>query len=149
MAQLLECLVDQSSLGNGQSTGRLVSCKDPQERFRQQCPQEFSGGMPVLDYILKFERGCYFVPLTGRDVEEKLRHFVDGLRPTLKHDVRLAEPTDYRAAVNKDQRSEQDWKETDEERQSKRWKEIDEERQAFQNKDRRQSKRPNNNQQMS
>ncbi|KZV26467.1 hypothetical protein F511_35079 [Dorcoceras hygrometricum] len=43
-------------------------------------------------------------------------------------DVRLAEPTDYKIAVNKDLRAEHDWKEIDEERQLKH--------QAFQHKDR-------------
>ncbi|KZT75567.1 hypothetical protein F511_47408 [Dorcoceras hygrometricum] len=41
------------------------------------------GSMSMQDYIPKVERGCYFVPLIGRDAEEKLRHFVDSLRPTL------------------------------------------------------------------
>ncbi|KZV42881.1 hypothetical protein F511_26276 [Dorcoceras hygrometricum] len=87
---------------------------------------------PVREYIRKFENGCYFVPLIGRDVEEKLRHFVDGLRPTLKHDVRLTEPKDFRSAVDKALRAEQDWKEIEEERHQKR--------QAFQLKNQRQSK---------
>ncbi|KZV35654.1 hypothetical protein F511_30010 [Dorcoceras hygrometricum] len=42
MAHLLEHLVDQSSQGTGQSTGRMSSHEDPQERFRRQRPQEFS-----------------------------------------------------------------------------------------------------------
>ncbi|KZT76941.1 hypothetical protein F511_46034 [Dorcoceras hygrometricum] len=68
----------------------------------------------------------------------KLEHFVDGLKPMIRHDVRLAEPVDYRSAVNKALRAEQDWKIIEEERQLKR--------QAFQQKDRRQNKKPNNNQ---
>ncbi|KZV41428.1 hypothetical protein F511_19672 [Dorcoceras hygrometricum] len=59
----------------------------------------------------------------------------------IRHDVRLAEPVDYRSAVNKALRAEQDWKVIEEERQLKR--------QAFQQKDRRQNKKPNNNQQES
>ncbi|KZV47735.1 hypothetical protein F511_11938 [Dorcoceras hygrometricum] len=57
----------------------------------------------------------------------------------IKHDVRLEEPTDYRAAVNKSLHGEQDWKVIEEDRQLKR--------QAFQNKDHRKSKKPNKNQQ--
>ncbi|KZT76181.1 hypothetical protein F511_46795 [Dorcoceras hygrometricum] len=91
--------------------------------------------LSVRDYVRKFERGCYFVPLIGGDAEEKLRHFVDGLRPTIKHDVRLAEPKDYRAAVDKVLRAEQDWKEIEEERQLKR--------QASQPRDQRQFKKQN------
>ncbi|KZV44862.1 hypothetical protein F511_17278 [Dorcoceras hygrometricum] len=40
---LLERLVDQTTTGNGQISGRIVSREDPQERFRRQRPQEFSG----------------------------------------------------------------------------------------------------------
>ncbi|KZV26700.1 hypothetical protein F511_25443 [Dorcoceras hygrometricum] len=43
MAQLLERLVDQTTNGNGQTSGRIVSCENPHERFRRQRPQEFSG----------------------------------------------------------------------------------------------------------
>ncbi|KZV39472.1 hypothetical protein F511_17001 [Dorcoceras hygrometricum] len=55
----------------------------------------------------------------------------------IKHDVRLAEPVDYKAAVNKALRAEQDWKAIDEERQLKR--------QAFQQNDKRKFKKQNNN----
>ncbi|KZV28243.1 hypothetical protein F511_02113 [Dorcoceras hygrometricum] len=43
MAQLLERLVNQNNNGNGKTSGRIVSREDPQERFRRQRPQEFSG----------------------------------------------------------------------------------------------------------
>ncbi|KZV30755.1 hypothetical protein F511_03733 [Dorcoceras hygrometricum] len=43
MAQLLERLVDQTTNGNGQTSGRIVSRVNPHERFRRQRPQEFSG----------------------------------------------------------------------------------------------------------
>ncbi|XP_073153655.1 uncharacterized protein [Henckelia pumila] len=78
------------------------------------------GGMSVAEYIKKFERGCYFVPLIGTSATEKLRHFMDGLKPTIKRDVIMAEPTDYKAAVNKALKAELSWKEIEEERQGKR-----------------------------
>lgn len=77
------------------------------------------GELTVAEYVHKFERGCYFVPMIGGNATEKLRQFVDGLRPTIKHNVKLAEPKDFRAAVNKAFRAEQDWKEIDVERQFK------------------------------
>ncbi|KZV29665.1 hypothetical protein F511_15473 [Dorcoceras hygrometricum] len=49
MAQLLERLVDQTNQGNGQSSGRIVSREYPQERFRRQRPQEFTGSTdPII-----------------------------------------------------------------------------------------------------
>ncbi|KZV53095.1 hypothetical protein F511_30089 [Dorcoceras hygrometricum] len=87
--------------------------------MRSELKREFlslrQGEMPVSDYIRKFKRRCYFVPQIGRDAEEKLRHLVDGLRPTLKHEVRIYEPTGYRAAIKKALQAEQDWNEIDEE----------------------------------
>ncbi|KZV29105.1 hypothetical protein F511_06600 [Dorcoceras hygrometricum] len=72
---------------------------------RSELKREFltlkQGSMSVPEYIQKFERGCYFVPLIGRDPEEKLSHFVEGLRPTFKLNVRLAGPKTYREAVDK------------------------------------------------
>ncbi|KZV41561.1 hypothetical protein F511_22784 [Dorcoceras hygrometricum] len=50
------------------------------------------GDHSMRDYIHKFERGCYFVLLNSGDAEENICHIVDGLRTTLKHDVRLAKP---------------------------------------------------------
>ncbi|KZV47097.1 hypothetical protein F511_32628 [Dorcoceras hygrometricum] len=41
MAQLLERQVDQTNPGNGQSSGRMISQEDPQERFGRQQHQEF------------------------------------------------------------------------------------------------------------
>ncbi|KZV22041.1 hypothetical protein F511_36249 [Dorcoceras hygrometricum] len=62
---------------------------------------ELQGNMTVQEYVCKFERGCYFVPLIGKDPEDKHRHFIDGLNPTLKLNVRLAEPKVFTAAVDK------------------------------------------------
>ncbi|XP_073121845.1 uncharacterized protein [Henckelia pumila] len=78
------------------------------------------GGMLVAEYIKKFERGCYFVPLIETIAIENLRHFMDGLKPTIKRDVIMAEPTDYKVAVNKALKAELSWKEIEEESQGKR-----------------------------
>ncbi|KZV38202.1 hypothetical protein F511_39819 [Dorcoceras hygrometricum] len=75
----------------------------------------------------------------SRDPEEKLSHFVEGLRPTFKLNVRLAGPRSYREAVDKALRVEKDWKDVEQERQQM-W-------QSFQQADSRPPKKQNRNQQ--
>ncbi|XP_075500020.1 uncharacterized protein LOC142538594 [Primulina tabacum] len=53
------------------------------------------GDSSVAEFICKFDRGCHFVPLIARDAGQKLRHFMDGLRPTLRRDVMLMRPASY------------------------------------------------------
>ncbi|XP_073149229.1 uncharacterized protein [Henckelia pumila] len=56
-------------------------------------PQEDVGGqgdLSVAQFVVKFERGCHFVPLIGDDEKEKLEHFLVGLRPTIRRDVLMA-----------------------------------------------------------
>ncbi|XP_075479381.1 uncharacterized protein LOC142520262 [Primulina tabacum] len=43
----------------------------------------------MAEFVRKFDRGCHFVPLIARDATEKLRHLLDGLRPTIRRDVML------------------------------------------------------------
>ncbi|KZV52368.1 hypothetical protein F511_04973 [Dorcoceras hygrometricum] len=72
MAQLLERLVNQKNNGNGQTSGRIVSREDPQERFRRQRPQEFSGTTDPLiaeSWIKSIEVIFDYLQLT-----EKERH---------------------------------------------------------------------------
>ncbi|XP_073057264.1 uncharacterized protein [Primulina eburnea] len=38
----------------------------------------------VAEFVKKFVMGCHFVPLIERDPAEKLRHFMDGLCPTIE-----------------------------------------------------------------
>ncbi|XP_075499231.1 uncharacterized protein LOC142537615 [Primulina tabacum] len=49
----------------------------------------------VAEFIRKLDRGCHFVLMIAKDVTQKLRHFLDGLRPTLCWDVMLMRPTGY------------------------------------------------------
>ncbi|XP_075515452.1 uncharacterized protein LOC142550099 [Primulina tabacum] len=37
----------------------------------------------IIEFVQKFDRGCHFVPLIANDAAEKLRHFLDGLKPTI------------------------------------------------------------------
>ncbi|XP_073133686.1 uncharacterized protein [Henckelia pumila] len=65
------------------------------------------GDLSVAQFVVKFERGCHFVPLIGDDEKEKLEHFLVGLRPAIRRDVLMAEPADYASALRRALRSEQ------------------------------------------
>ncbi|XP_075481187.1 uncharacterized protein LOC142521899 [Primulina tabacum] len=58
------------------------------------------GDSSVVEFIRKFDRGCHLVPLIARDARQKLRHFIDGLRPTLCRDVMLKRPASYDEATS-------------------------------------------------
>ncbi|XP_073154042.1 uncharacterized protein [Henckelia pumila] len=76
--------------------------------------------LSVAQFVVKFERGCHFVPLIEDDEAEKLQHFIVGLRPTIHRDVLMAEPADYASALRRALRSEQTLKDISAEAQSKR-----------------------------
>ncbi|XP_073133935.1 uncharacterized protein [Henckelia pumila] len=78
------------------------------------------GDKSVAEYVKKFERGCHFAPLIVNDEQERLRHFTDGLRPDIKHDVFMEDVANYSAAVKRSLRSEQRRKEMQEAYQQKR-----------------------------
>ncbi|XP_073061887.1 uncharacterized protein [Primulina eburnea] len=75
------------------------------EEVRSRLTREFmtlcQGDSSVAEFVRKFEKGCHFVPLIANDAREKLRHFMDGLRPILRRDVRVAGPTTYAIAVSR------------------------------------------------
>ncbi|XP_073300262.1 uncharacterized protein [Primulina huaijiensis] len=57
------------------------------------------GDSTVAEFIRKFDMGYLFVPLIARDDTQKLRHFMDGLRLTLRRDVMLMIPASYDEAT--------------------------------------------------
>ncbi|XP_075521439.1 uncharacterized protein LOC142554659 [Primulina tabacum] len=57
------------------------------------------GDLSVAEFIRKFDRGCHFVPMIAGDAAHKLRHFHDGLKPTLHRDVMLMRPEGYDEAT--------------------------------------------------
>lgn len=75
------------------------------------------GGMIVHDYVLKFEEGCQFVSYIDRDDNERIDHFIRGLRAEIKRDVRMSKATGYKEIVDKTLMAEQDEKEIERERQ--------------------------------
>ncbi|XP_073302363.1 uncharacterized protein [Primulina huaijiensis] len=78
------------------------------------------GDMTVTEFIRKFERACHFVPLIANDARAKLMHFLVGLRPILRRDVRVSDPTSYEVAVSKALAAEQDQRDIERDRQGKR-----------------------------
>ncbi|XP_075497673.1 uncharacterized protein LOC142534834 [Primulina tabacum] len=66
--------------------------------------------LSVAEFVQKFDRGCHFVPLIA----------LDGLRPTIRHDVMLTGPVDYTTVVAKAFRAEQSLKHIDWEMQRNR-----------------------------
>lgn len=70
---------------------------------RSQLKRDFmslrQGDLSVAEFVRKFDRGCHFVPLIARDAAEKLRHFMDGLKPIIRRDVMLMKPVDYAEAT--------------------------------------------------
>ncbi|XP_073066005.1 uncharacterized protein [Primulina eburnea] len=77
------------------------------------------GDSSVADFVRKFERRCHFVPLVANDAQGKLRHCMDGLRPVLLRDVRVAGPTTYAIAVSRALAAEQDQRDIEADRQGK------------------------------
>ncbi|XP_073272041.1 uncharacterized protein [Primulina huaijiensis] len=94
------------------------------DEVRSRLTREFmtlrQGDTTVTEFIRKFERGCHFVPLIANDAGAKLRHFMDGLRPILRRDVRVAGPTTYDVAVSRALAAEQDQNDIERDRQGKR-----------------------------
>ncbi|XP_073290501.1 uncharacterized protein [Primulina huaijiensis] len=94
------------------------------EEVRTRLTTEFmslrQGDMTVTEFIRKFERGCHFVPLIANDARAKMMHFLVGLRPILRRDVRVSDPTTYEVAVSKALAAEQDLRDIERDRQGKR-----------------------------
>ncbi|XP_073046009.1 uncharacterized protein [Primulina eburnea] len=94
------------------------------EEVRSRLTSEFmtlrQGGSSVAEFVRKFERGCYFVPLIANDAQAKLRHFLNGLQPILRRDVRVAGPSTYAVAVSRALAAEQDLRDIEADRQGKR-----------------------------
>ncbi|XP_075499217.1 uncharacterized protein LOC142537597 [Primulina tabacum] len=68
---------------------------DVRGRLRREFMSLRQGDLSVAEFIRKFDRGCHFVPLIARDADQKLRHFLDGLKPTLHRDVMLMRLASY------------------------------------------------------
>ncbi|XP_073277659.1 uncharacterized protein [Primulina huaijiensis] len=93
---------------------------DVRGRIKREFMTLRQGDVPVADFVKKFDRGCHFVPLIAGDAEEKMRHFMDGLRPTIRDKVMMMRPGDYATAVTFAYQAEQSLRDIDFELQRKR-----------------------------
>ncbi|XP_075478841.1 uncharacterized protein LOC142519695 [Primulina tabacum] len=93
---------------------------DVRSRLKKDFMSLHQGDWFIAEFVKKFDRGRHFVPIIANDAAEKLRHSLDGLRPTIRHDVMLGNPTDYTTAVAESFRAEQSLKDIDWEMQQKR-----------------------------
>ncbi|XP_073126443.1 uncharacterized protein [Henckelia pumila] len=78
------------------------------------------GNMSIAEYVKKFERGRYFVPMISGDPAEELKHFTEGLNAFIKKDVRLSGEKNYKDAVDQAMLSEKDRNDIIRESQAKR-----------------------------
>ncbi|XP_073151958.1 uncharacterized protein [Henckelia pumila] len=78
------------------------------------------GSMSIAEYVKKFERGRYFMPMISGNAVEELKHFTEGLNATIHCDVRLSGAQTYRAAVDEAMLSEKDGNDIIKESQAKR-----------------------------
>ncbi|XP_073119265.1 uncharacterized protein [Henckelia pumila] len=78
------------------------------------------GNMSITEYVKKFERGRYFVPMISGDPAEELKHFTEGLNAFIRKDVRLSGAKNYKEAVDQAMLSEKDRNDIIRESQAKR-----------------------------
>ncbi|XP_012836320.1 PREDICTED: uncharacterized protein LOC105956953 [Erythranthe guttata] len=76
------------------------------------------GELPMLEYIRRFERGCLYAPFIARDPEEKKNHFIRGLQPEIRRDIRMSDASTFRQLVDKALMAAQDEKEIQQNRRS-------------------------------
>ncbi|KAL6569999.1 hypothetical protein OROMI_014513 [Orobanche minor] len=76
--------------------------------------------MCVGDYICKFEEGCKYVPYIAGDNTEKIEHYLRGLCPEIRRDVRMETSTEFRHVIDKALIAESDEKEIQRAYQQKR-----------------------------
>ncbi|KAG6490017.1 hypothetical protein ZIOFF_051299 [Zingiber officinale] len=93
---------------------------DNRTRLAREFLELRQGDMTVAEYVRRFERGRYFVPIITSQPVEELKHFTEGLRPAIRHDVRLSRVTTFRGAVDQALMSERDRNDMVKEAQHKR-----------------------------
>ncbi|XP_073133691.1 uncharacterized protein [Henckelia pumila] len=78
------------------------------------------GNMSIAEYVKKFERGRYFVPMISGEPAEELKHFTEGLNAFIRKDVRLSGAKNYKDAVDQAMLSKKDRNDIIRESQEKR-----------------------------
>ncbi|XP_075504511.1 uncharacterized protein LOC142541951 [Primulina tabacum] len=90
------------------------------------------GTMGMNDYILKFEKGCLFVPFIASNDKDRAEHFMQGLRAEIRRDIRMSKANSYKEIVEKALMAEYDEKEIDKERQFRRQQFVQKGQASFQ-----------------
>ncbi|KAG6492134.1 hypothetical protein ZIOFF_047084 [Zingiber officinale] len=93
---------------------------DNRTRLAREFLELRQGDLSVAEYVRRFERGRYFVPMITSQPVEELKHFTEGLRPAVRHDVRMSRVTTFREAVDQALMSERDRNDMIKEAQNKR-----------------------------
>ncbi|KAG6527868.1 hypothetical protein ZIOFF_010002 [Zingiber officinale] len=93
---------------------------DNRTRLAREFLELRQGDMTVAEYVRRFERERYFVPMITSQPVEELKHFTEGLRPAIRHDVRLSRVTTFKGAVDQALMSERDRNDMVKEAQNKR-----------------------------
>ncbi|XP_073138911.1 uncharacterized protein [Henckelia pumila] len=78
------------------------------------------GSMSIVEYVKKFERGRYFVPMISGNAAEELKLFMEGLNATIRRDFRLSGEQTYRVAFDEAMLLEKDENDIIKESQAKR-----------------------------
>ncbi|XP_047333618.1 uncharacterized protein LOC124937402 [Impatiens glandulifera] len=78
------------------------------------------GDASIADYVKRFERGKYFAKIITGDATMELNHFLEGLNPTIRRDVRLSNPSSMREMVDRALMAEKDSQDILREAQAKR-----------------------------
>ncbi|XP_012837830.1 PREDICTED: uncharacterized protein LOC105958366 [Erythranthe guttata] len=66
------------------------------------------GNLTVAEFTRRFEQGSLYAPFISKDDTEKMNHYLRGLNPIIKRDVRLTSASTFRGVVDKALEAEQD-----------------------------------------
>ncbi|XP_073137131.1 uncharacterized protein [Henckelia pumila] len=89
-------------------------------RLAREFLEIIQGNMSIAEYVKKFERGIYFVPMISGDLAEELKHFKEGLNASIRKDVRIIGAKYYKDVVDQAMLSEKDRNDIIRESQAKR-----------------------------
>ncbi|XP_012844421.1 PREDICTED: uncharacterized protein LOC105964458 [Erythranthe guttata] len=66
------------------------------------------GNLTIAEFTRRFEQGSLYAPFISKDDTEKMNHYLRGLNPIIKRDVRLTSASTFRGVVDKALEAEQD-----------------------------------------
>ncbi|XP_073137238.1 uncharacterized protein [Henckelia pumila] len=117
-AQIQQLL--QAQTANAENNHPAANQNPIYKRLAREFLEIRQGNMSIAEYVKKFERGRYFVPMISGDPAEELKHFTEGLNAFIRKDVRLSGVKNYKEAVDQAMLSEKDRNDIIKESQAKR-----------------------------